>query len=294
MIPRRIYRVVLCTAAALTFVSSGAHPAFSQSSSAAAAEVRIQELEQEIRRLTGLIEEQSYEIRNLHEQMDRQVGDLTVRVRELEGGGGQTVSSSGSDSTYGSAPRNTSGYDYGDTTSEPMGSTSMVQQGNTPRSSSFDYVPPNSTRNDDSTGSASASPSSSGAPLPSDTPLAAYESAFALMKKSDFEGAEIQFANFLKSYPDSDLAPNAKYWYGETFYVRGDFEKASKVFAEAYQDNPKGTKAPDNLLKLGLSLAGLKRKDDACIALMQLEKDFSSTAGPIIRRAKQEMSKLGC
>ncbi len=286
MIPRRIYKTVLCTAAALAFFASGPLPAFSQSS--AATEVRLQEMEQEIRRLTGVVEEQSYEIRNLRDQLDQ----MTVRVRELEGGGGLASSSaSSSGSSYNGEPRTGNGYDYGDTGGETMESTSMVQPKNTTRSSSFEYVPPENMRSADG----APAPSSTGAaPLPSDTPLAAYESAFGLMKKSDFEGAEIQFANFLKTYPDSDLAPNAQYWYGETFYVRGEYEKASKVFAEAYQDNPKGGKAADNLLKLGLSLAGLKRKDDACIALLQLEKDFSNTAGPIIRRAKKEMSKLGC
>lgn len=290
MIPRRVYRTVLCTAAALAFLATGPLPAFSQSS--AATEVRLQELEQEIRRLTGVIEEQSYDIRNLRDQLDQ----MTVRVRELEGGGG-TVSSSGSGtsgSSYGGEPRTGNGYDYGDNGGEPMESTSMMNQGKEPRSSSFEYVPPENVRSSETSGNSGSSGSSGGVPLPSDTPLAAYESAFGLMNKSDFEGAEIQFANFLKTYPDSDLAPNAKYWYGETFYVRGDYDKASKVFAEAYQDNPKGGKAADNLLKLGLSLAGLKRKDDACIALLQLEKDFSNTAGPIIRRAKKEMSKLGC
>lgn len=286
MIQRRIYKAVLCTAAALAFLATGPLPAFSQSS--AATEVRLQEMEQEIRRLTGMVEEQSYEIRSLRDQLDQ----MTVRVRELEGGGGVASSSaSSSGSSYGGEPRTGNGYDYGDS-GEPMESTSMVKPGKEPRSSSFEYVPPENLRNDD--GGEASSSSTGSAPLPSDTPLAAYESAFGLMKKSDFEGAEIQFANFLKTYPDSDLAPNAKYWYGETFYVRGEHEKASKVFAEAYQDNPKGGKAADNLLKLGLSLAGLKRKDDACIALLQLEKDFSNTSGPIIRRAKQEMTKLGC
>ncbi len=290
MIPRRVYKTVLCTAAALAFLASGPLPAFSQSS--AATEVRLQELEQEIRRLTGVIEEQSYDIRNLHDQLDQ----MTVRVRELEGGGG-AVSSSGSGSsgsTYSGEPRMGNGYDTGDNGAEPMESTSMMNQGKEPRSSSFEYVPPENLRSPEASGNSGSTSSSSGVPLPSDTPLAAYESAFGLMNKSDFEGAEIQFANFLKTYPDSDLAPNAKYWYGETFYVRGDYEKASKVFAEAYQENPKGGKAADNLLKLGLSLAGMKRKDDACIALLQLEKDFSNTSGPIIRRAKKEMTKLGC
>ena len=149
MIQRRIYKAVLCTAAALAFLATGPLPAFSQSS--AATEVRLQEMEQEIRRLTGMVEEQSYEIRSLRDQLDQ----MTVRVRELEGGGGVASSSaSSSGSSYGGEPRTGNGYDYGDS-GEPMESTSMVKSGKEPRSSSFEYVPPENLRNDDEIGRAS-------------------------------------------------------------------------------------------------------------------------------------------
>lgn len=288
---RTLLKFVLCGSAALAFYASG--PLAVSAQSAAATEVRIQELEQEIRRLNGVVEEQNYEINGLKAQVDRLVSDLTLRIRALEGGGSVASSSGG-------APLD-SGYDpYGSQAQQPTVDGSLTQSEPRPPNSSFNYVPPDNY--------ASGSPSSGGAgqevastatgtgsvPLPADTPLVAYESAFALLKKSDFNGAEVQFASFLKKFPDSNLTANAKYWYGETFYVRGQYEKAARIFAEGYQDNPTGGKAADNLLKLGLSLAGQKKKDDACIALKKLEEDFSNTSGPIIRRAKQEMNTLGC
>lgn len=288
---RLVYRVVLCSAAVLALYASGPLPASAQN--AAATEVRIQELEQEIRRLNGVVEEQNYEINSLKALLDQAISDLTLRVRSLEGGG--SVASSGG--TGGYSGGTDSGYDpYSSTpTQDPAGSTSVVEPAPRPPSSSFNYVPPDNYANDpNATTQANAATGTGSVPLPSDTPLVAYESAFGLLKKSDFKGAEVQFANFLKNFPKSDLVPNAKYWYGETFYVRGEYEKASRIFAEGYQDNPKGGKAADNLLKLGLSLAGQKKKDDACIALKKLEEDFSSTSGPIIRRAQQEMNTLGC
>lgn len=288
---RVVTRLVLCSAAVLALYASGPLPASAQS--AAATEVRIQELEQELRRLNGVVEEQNYEINSLKAQLDQALSDLTLRVRSLEGGG--AVASSGGTGGYtGSAD---SGYDpYNSApTQDPMGSTSVVEPAPRTPPSSFNYVPPDNYANDPNAATqANAATGTGSVPLPSDTPLVAYESAFSLLKKSDFKGAEVQFANFLKNFPTSDLVPNAKYWYGETFYVRGEYEKASRIFAEGYQDNPKGGKAADNLLKLGLSLAGQKKKDDACIALKKLEEDFSNTSGPIIRRAKQEMNTLGC
>ena len=76
--------------------------------------------------------------------------------------------------------------------------------------------------------------------------------------------------------------------------MQNDFGQAARTFAEAYQKAPQGVKAADNLLKLGLSLAGLGRVDDACVSFEQLNKEFGGTSSAIIRRGEQESQKLGC
>jgi len=76
--------------------------------------------------------------------------------------------------------------------------------------------------------------------------------------------------------------------------VRGDFQRAARIFAEGYQQYPDSAKTPDNLLKLGLSLSSIGNDKDACIAFNQLKKDFSSGSGPVLRRAEQEIERLGC
>ena len=276
---RRTLGVAAVIAATTCFLSFPQTVSAQSYNSQAATEVRIQELEQEIRRLTGMVEEQNYEIRKLKELVEKLTGDLAMRVNDLEKGGGRSTSYSSGNSSLRS----------GDTV-EPQGSQSLVER--TENGSSFFYNGPDQQPTQAEDGQVLGTLNRSGSPAA--TPLAAYERAFGLLKKSSFDQAELEFARFLQDYPESDLAPNAKYWYGETFYVRGEYEKASRIFAEGYQQNPKGGKAADNLLKLGLSLAGLNKKEDACIALGQLEKDFSKTSGPIIRRARQEMSKLGC
>ena len=97
-----------------------------------------------------------------------------------------------------------------------------------------------------------------------------------------------------KDFPNHALASNANYWLGETHYVRGNYPRAAQIFAKGYQENPKGSKAADNLLKLSLSLEGMGKKEDACITLRQLEKEFTADESPIIIRARQELDNLGC
>lgn len=121
-----------------------------------------------------------------------------------------------------------------------------------------------------------------------------YEQGFAQIKAGDHAGAETTFSRFMKEYPSHALAPNALYWLGETYYVRKDYDKAARTFAEAYQKYPNGPKGADNLLKLGLSLAGKGEKDNACIALGQLKKEYPKGPDPVLKRGETEMATLGC
>ena len=131
-------------------------------------------------------------------------------------------------------------------------------------------------------------------PPSSNDPAAVYETAFALVKDGSYAQAEIGLTDFLTRFPEHTLAPNARYWLGETYYVRKDYPQAIRVFADAYKQAPKGPKGPDNLLKLGLSLAGAGNTKDACIALTQLQTEYGGTANPVIDRAGKEMTTIGC
>jgi len=126
-----------------------------------------------------------------------------------------------------------------------------------------------------------------------DGPSALYNRAFSLLKQEKYANSQVMFEQFLSAHPDHKLAGNAIYWLGETHYVRGEYGDAAQIFAQAYQKYPNSAKAPDNVLKLGMSLAGAGKKDEACIALKQVEVEHSDS-GPVLRRAKQELSKLGC
>lgn len=121
-----------------------------------------------------------------------------------------------------------------------------------------------------------------------------YDRAFAAIREAKYEAAENDFKQFLRDYPSHTLAANAQYWLGETHYVRGDFKQAAQVFAQGYQDFPKSPKAADSLLKLGLSLSKLGRKEDACLSLKQLQKDFKGEAATLQTRAVQEIKQLSC
>lgn len=257
---------------------AGSFAGNTDSTAQANAEVRFQQLDVQIRDLTGKIEEQNFEIRQLKDNLERLSADLELRLGDLERGG----SASG-----GSGAMNNS-------------STSMSSEDGA--SSNFDTPVANTSGQDNNsvrggvlgTISENASGSDIPAGMGGDSAAAIYENAFSLLKSGNYDSAEREFDSFLRNHPDHALAANAKYWLGETYYVRGDFERAARIFAEGYQQYPQGAKASDSLLKLGLSLASSGNKKDACVALKQLQKENPDGIGPVGRRAEQEVTRLGC
>lgn len=130
--------------------------------------------------------------------------------------------------------------------------------------------------------------------LPTDNATALYDAAFQLMRDKKYAEAERGFAEFLRRFGSDPLAGNAYYWLGETYYVRGNYTEASKIFAIGYQYFPRSSKAPDNLLKLGLTLAQLGKAQDACVTFMQLGTQYKNAAEVIKQRAEKESRKLKC
>ena len=131
-------------------------------------------------------------------------------------------------------------------------------------------------------------------PLAGDTPEERYRHAFGLLSQANYGEAELALRAFLVQHPKNPLSGNAKYWLGETYYVRQDFQQAAVTFAEAFQEFPENSKAPDNLLKLGMSLAALGSKSDACGTFTELLKRYPEAAVTVIQRAKQERQRLSC
>ena len=106
--------------------------------------------------------------------------------------------------------------------------------------------------------------------------------------------AEAALRSFIQAHPKHELSGNAQYWLGETYYVRKNYEDAVVAYLEGYQKYPKNQKAPDNLLKLGMSLANLGKKQEACATFTQLRQKFPKARSTIRKTAASQRKKLGC
>ncbi|TAJ38774.1 MAG: tol-pal system protein YbgF [Reyranella sp.] len=121
-----------------------------------------------------------------------------------------------------------------------------------------------------------------------------YNDAFKKLQDGDYAGAEKGFRTFVQRNPQHALAGNAQYWLGETYYARRDYQNAMTAFAEGYKAYKTSPKGPDNLLKLGVTLANLGRKPDACAIFARFAQDYPRATDLQKRRIVQERQKNGC
>jgi len=121
-----------------------------------------------------------------------------------------------------------------------------------------------------------------------------YNDAFKKLQDGDYADAERGFKAFLQSNTRHVLAGNAQYWLGETYYARRDYQNAMTAFAEGFKVYKTSPKGPDNLLKLGITLAVLNRKSDACAVFARFNQDYPRATDLQKRRIDQERQKNGC
>lgn len=121
-----------------------------------------------------------------------------------------------------------------------------------------------------------------------------YEAALTDLKNNKLNEAEGKLSQFLGSFPKDNLAGNAQYWLGEVYYKQQNFAKAAVAFKDGYSKYPNGTKGADCLLKLGLSMKALGKKEEACTAFVNLPTMFAKITPEIATRAKTEAGALGC
>ena len=130
--------------------------------------------------------------------------------------------------------------------------------------------------------------------LPNEVPEKQYEFAVSFIKVGDYNTAERAFLEFVKLNSDHDLAGNAQYWYAETFRIRQLYTDAASAYLEGYQKYPKSSKAPINLLKLGVSLVQIGEKDQGCLMISGVKEQYPKATQSVLQKAQYEEKKFGC
>lgn len=94
-------------------------------------------------------------------------------------------------------------------------------------------------------------------------PATLYRLAFDQMSRGSHSTARTGFQDLLTQYPNSDLAPDAQYYIGETLQAEGNTTAADSVFTLVVSKYPSAPRAATALYKHGLFLQRAKRDREA-------------------------------
>jgi tol-pal system protein YbgF len=249
--------------------------------------LKLSEVEDQFRQLTNKFEEINFKLDKLSNRLSKIQADNQIRFQDIEA----VISSGDSTTQLSSKPKtDTTKSEILPGSSQPqdLGSISYKDTETSETSQQIQSVDTTATVVTETFQAEEKI-------LPQDlSPEKQYEFATSFLKVGDYSTAERAFREFVLSNSKHELAGSAQYWYAETFRIRQLYTDAASAYLEGYQKYPKGTKAPINLLKLGVSMVQIGEKDQGCKMINGVELQYPKANQSVIQKAKYESKKFEC
>ena len=247
--------------------------------------LKLTEIENQFQELTNKFEEINFKIDKLSNRLSKVQADNQIRFQELEN---NSIISTDENKKITSLPKE-------ETTKVLPGSSEPQDLGSISYKDTETNLLTQQTQSVETTGTIITETFESEEKLlPDEVPEKQYEFAISFLKVGDYETAEFALREFIDSNSKHKLAGNAQYWYGETFRIRQLYQDAASAYLDAYQKYPNSSKAPVNLLKLGVMLVQIGEKDQGCLMITGVEKQYPEANLSVLQKAKYEEKKFDC
>lgn len=132
------------------------------------------------------------------------------------------------------------------------------------------------------------------AAVQTEDPAATYQRAREFLVNGQIRQSEAAFADFLERHGDDPNAAEARYWHSFTLLARDAHGEAASGFVEYLRRYPRGQRAPDALVRLGVALKGLGRNEQACQAFRDLPTRYPNASQTLRTMATNESRALNC
>ncbi len=242
----------------------------------AALRVRFNQMAETLRLLQGETDRLILKMQDLTDKMDRAASDNEFRFQALESGvmrANQGISSSSSEpEVIGFVKKAAPVAGLADASAMIDVTTPLIGEGKIDDAAAFDGV----------------------VREPLEDPSKLYERGLKDLQAGDYGGARADFMVMVDKFPKHKMAGNAQYWLGETFYVQRQYKQAAQAFLAGYTTYAESSKAPDSLLKLGMTLTALGEKQTGCNAFAELDAKFPNASPAIAKRAQIEKKRANC
>ena len=240
--------------------------------------LKLSELEEQFQILTNNFEEINFKLDKLSNRITKVQTDNQMRFRDLEKSG-LDKSSNAALSELKKLPGSGEAQDLGGVSDSDVAAAEQIQ-----KTQSIESVGTIVTENTPRIENI----------LPDTTPEEQYKFAISFIKVGDYETAEFALREFVDINSGHKLAGNAQYWYAETFRVRQLYQDAATAYLDGYQKYPKSTKAPVNLLKLGVMLVQIGEKEQGCSMIIGIKDQYPEANQSVIQKAEYEKRKFNC
>ena len=240
--------------------------------------LKLNEIEEQFREITNRYEEINFKIDKLSNRITKMQTDNQMRFTDLEKSGVVTAAPTENKGKKKRLPGTDLPQDLGRVSDEDLEKVKEVQK----------------TQSVETAGLVVTEKASRESLLPNKPPKDQYDFAVSFIKVGDYETAEFALKEFIDSNKDNELAGSAQYWYGETFRVRQLYQDAAAAYLDGYQNYPKSKKAPINLLKLGTTLVQLGEKDQGCLMIKGVKKQYPKANKSVLQKAEYENKKFKC
>jgi tol-pal system protein YbgF len=288
---------------------------------------RVIQLQEQVRNLTGKLEEMNFQILQMQEQMRKIQEDNEFRFEELEK---KKKADAGSDASINTAAADSAAVGSADETGdkEPRRAAAAdagndnVAQDNTDLQPAQDATADNSAdsvatgqqtqitvasqapralgsiRFDASGnvigGSLTEEPAQPVALPQTDNPNELYNAAYQYILAGDYRSAEAGFRAHIDRYPADPMTSDARYWLGEALYGQERYAESATVFIDMQRDYPDSKRGAENMLKLGMAMAKLNDREVACATFAKVGSRFPSAAPAILKRVDEERKLNHC
>jgi len=241
--------------------------------------LKLSELEEQFKILTNSFEEINFKLDKLSNRITKVQTDNQMRFQDLEKSGLSNVGDSAALTKTKKLPGSDEAKDLGGISDSDIAAAKQIQR----------------TQSIESIGTVVTETAARAEKiLPDTTPEKQYEFAISFIKVGDYETAELALREFVDNNSKHKLAGNAQYWYGETFRVRQLYQDAATAYLDGYQNYPKSSKAPVNLLKLGVMLVQIGEKQQGCSMILGVRDQYPKANQSVIQKAEYEKKKYSC
>ena len=124
------------------------------------------------------------------------------------------------------------------------------------------------------------------------SPEKEFQLALDQMRLKNYDQSKVMLKSFINNYEENQLSGSAHFWLGKIYIFESNYREAVFVLGEGVQKFPKSIKAPNMLFELSNSLFEMKKNEEACKTLSIINSNYSENK--IAKLAIKKKTEMGC